>query len=265
MADPTPRDVPVDLDALEALANAATPGPWYGGSYGGSIIARGLGAIGTAYGWPCPNGVFIAAAREAVPALIAQVRESDRLLSICRDNPREEDAERIAELEAEVERLRAASAPVGAQTDDDFDPWFIARQAESFEIKSMDATKPGSLPHRGYADIAKALRAALRLHSGRSDDEIREQIGALEAMQARGALYAYGAGSGEVKPIHIATVIAALRSRSASPAGSVTVTLTKAMALEWLTDLADKRSSHDLMAHEQMLYDQLLPIVEGER
>lgn len=71
----------LDLDALEALASAATKGPW------GHYSPRGRG-------WPNYDPIFggrpgdevalvkrfedhrfIAAAREAVPALIARVRE----------------------------------------------------------------------------------------------------------------------------------------------------------------------------------------------
>jgi hypothetical protein len=62
----------INLDEIEARANAATPGPWEhkvcsGSIYGaGTLIAQGA--------WP-NSGPFIAAARTDVPALIARVRE----------------------------------------------------------------------------------------------------------------------------------------------------------------------------------------------
>lgn len=84
--------MPVDLDQLEALANAATQGPWH-------VHEEGFGRLGrpTVYATDeelryianCrdlpthedhaptddrANARFIAAARTAVPALIAEVR-----------------------------------------------------------------------------------------------------------------------------------------------------------------------------------------------
>jgi hypothetical protein len=63
----------IDLDAIEARANAATPGPWKEGSNDVYSVR---------------NAAFIAAARTDVPALIARVRE----------------------LEAECERLKTFAA-----------------------------------------------------------------------------------------------------------------------------------------------------------
>jgi hypothetical protein len=75
----------VDLDAIEARANAATPGPWKvnkrghigGGEFGTDpVVINGegiepffeLGASGP------DNSSFIAHARQDIPALIAEVR-----------------------------------------------------------------------------------------------------------------------------------------------------------------------------------------------
>lgn len=82
----TPTE-PLDLDAVEARANAATPGPWWGGgdrqsrnAYGlvGRTTDRGTGnAIAVLSGTDMDrvaDAEFIAAAREDVPALIAEVR-----------------------------------------------------------------------------------------------------------------------------------------------------------------------------------------------
>ncbi len=67
-----------DLDKLEAEVNAATPGPWewdsrdnmVAGFYKDSIIETDSGV----YGPEEQDRVFIASAREAVPALIAELR-----------------------------------------------------------------------------------------------------------------------------------------------------------------------------------------------
>ena len=73
-----------ELDALKALADAATPGPWEseltGGCYTvwGKADAMGYdGIVTTDYLNPrlddSSNAAFIAAARAAVPALLAEV------------------------------------------------------------------------------------------------------------------------------------------------------------------------------------------------
>ena len=68
----------VDIEKLEALAKAATPGPWWASKYG--VI----------YGSVQPDDIFvghisedadiayITAARNAVPELIARVRELEK-------------------------------------------------------------------------------------------------------------------------------------------------------------------------------------------
>ena len=76
----------LDLDAIEARAEAAQAGPW---EYAGSGIVNGQKAV--SWGYPKfvadtwegsdrnpksdANGEFIAHAREDVPALVAEVRE----------------------------------------------------------------------------------------------------------------------------------------------------------------------------------------------
>lgn len=77
----------LDLDAITARSNAATPGPWAERSVGyvfataTSERAAESGYIGTpvvdTFMWPehgPANQVFIAHAREDVPALVAEVR-----------------------------------------------------------------------------------------------------------------------------------------------------------------------------------------------
>ena len=78
---------PIDLDAVQALADAATPGPWdhatktYDG--GPLVVAEGYGfpaeplpAAGGIVCYPDADAAFIAQARTLVPALIAELRET---------------------------------------------------------------------------------------------------------------------------------------------------------------------------------------------
>lgn len=89
-----------ELDALEALANAATPGPWVVVFDASGRVAwikgpKHVGVVdsyGSTPSLDCSgsDGEFIAAAREAVPKLIAQIRDLGRQLSgLCRcfNNP----------------------------------------------------------------------------------------------------------------------------------------------------------------------------------
>lgn len=63
----------LDLDAIEARANAATPGPWrVGATYDPEINVDVTNADGNLVGPKDED--FIAAAREDVPALVAEVR-----------------------------------------------------------------------------------------------------------------------------------------------------------------------------------------------
>ncbi|QAU07226.1 hypothetical protein HOV03_gp87 [Gordonia phage Asapag] len=77
----------LDLDAIEARAEAATPGPWHaskgGGSMGrdypGNITSDETGQIIFTQTGNSANTRFIAGARTDVPALIARVREIEGL------------------------------------------------------------------------------------------------------------------------------------------------------------------------------------------
>ena len=127
----------INLDAIEARADAATPGPWKYSAGSGSIngtnmlIARGA--------WP-NSGPFIAAARTDVPALIARVRELEDsndhwaeawsaaecnglhtdgtrelgeslgIRKMTADGVARSALQRIRELEAECERLKTFAA-----------------------------------------------------------------------------------------------------------------------------------------------------------
>lgn len=81
-----------ELDELEALANAATPGPWNSGT---AFCCPDMGWLANPKGKVCnleaskkthsllaEDAQFIAACREAVPALISEVRRLQEL--ICR-------------------------------------------------------------------------------------------------------------------------------------------------------------------------------------
>ena len=71
-----------ELDRLEALAKAATPGPWYhvyeGSSdwqvYGPHDDIKPVASLHRYHAPSCPDAPFIAAARDAVPALVAEVK-----------------------------------------------------------------------------------------------------------------------------------------------------------------------------------------------
>ena len=103
----------LDLDVIEARANASTPGPWHGlGTAGGpTVFDDDLGGAGRPFIALADDTQgerdcqFIAAARDDVPALVVEVRaHRDRAARI-----------RALEVEArdEYEALRAdESAPV---------------------------------------------------------------------------------------------------------------------------------------------------------
>jgi hypothetical protein len=78
-------DQPLDLDAIQARCDTATPGPWWNDGheiYQGEHA--GIPAVSTWIGETCTvslpdygdaNGAFLANARQDVPALLARVRE----------------------------------------------------------------------------------------------------------------------------------------------------------------------------------------------
>jgi hypothetical protein len=79
-----------ELARIEALANAATPGPWEVRAHDDLFAVKGQS------GWvasmdadtsaaDASNSEFIAAARDAVPALVAEVKRLRRIESLARD------------------------------------------------------------------------------------------------------------------------------------------------------------------------------------
>ena len=92
----------LDLDAIEARANAATPGPW---KYcADSDAIKGTNAL-IVRGARSNSGPFIASARTDVPALIARVRELEAQLRIERENVAELE-ERLVLCQRTNDRMR---------------------------------------------------------------------------------------------------------------------------------------------------------------
>jgi ABC-type molybdenum transport system ATPase subunit/photorepair protein PhrA len=65
----------LDLDAIERRANAATKGPWTVSDLGNVVAGKYLVSLGNWWHKNREDMVFIAHAREDIPALIARVRE----------------------------------------------------------------------------------------------------------------------------------------------------------------------------------------------
>lgn len=72
---------PERLESIAALADAATPGPWDGEYKYGIRTSTGEGLVSWDYGWHHENEnndkPFIAAARTAVPELLAHAKAMD--------------------------------------------------------------------------------------------------------------------------------------------------------------------------------------------
>ena len=104
---------PLNLDAIEARANAATPGPWgvsdrlsafgdltvaapWRGANGAEIVAKAANG---------PNTTFIAASRTDVPALVAEVRRLRQEVGI------QEAARMRGLIDSHVMNVRANDLP----------------------------------------------------------------------------------------------------------------------------------------------------------
>lgn len=80
---PIPADKPLtaeELDALEALAPGIFPGPWSYDPHNKNIWDNALPILEVVYNAD-ELGPFVAAAREAVPRLIAEVRRLHRIVN----------------------------------------------------------------------------------------------------------------------------------------------------------------------------------------
>lgn len=162
----------LDLDAIEARANAATPGPWkrlpslsidYAVE---SEVSKGCGVpdlmIDLSGDSARADADFIAAARTDVPALVAEVRRLRVAIGVGREGIIERD-ETIARLasEAEEERHRASLAKDDAESArEEARLWKALAQAEKAcrmaPFRSDHVSKHELLEARAAAD--KALR-----------------------------------------------------------------------------------------------------------
>jgi hypothetical protein len=167
-----------DLKAIEARANAATPGPWaivYDGSSDWSIgpqpDPQGLSVAGVwKSGWSDgnpPDAEFIASARTDVPLLVAEVRrlsaENAEMRTVIAAEKNSADAyttafdaevDRRATAEEEVERLRGVVERLGS--------------SEAFTIPmSIDHDHPLAEELRTRLDYA---RIALKDYGERLED-----------------------------------------------------------------------------------------------
>ncbi|MBK9497389.1 MAG: hypothetical protein IPO08_23285 [Xanthomonadales bacterium] len=105
----------------EKLSDAATPGPW--GRAGTEVTAKSIGYASvcdteTDNDKMCENAAFIAAAREAIPALIADLRDARETISRLTAQAealllhadiktrREEREAKLAEAEKDAKRYR---------------------------------------------------------------------------------------------------------------------------------------------------------------
>lgn len=105
---------PAELATIEALANAATPGQWVVEHWddqgrihrpGSADTVASNGGTGDWDDVDGPNAAFIASARAAVPALVAEVRRLQDLL-ITRDMQLSTVKELLAQAEAKSDELR---------------------------------------------------------------------------------------------------------------------------------------------------------------
>jgi hypothetical protein len=133
---------PLDLDAIEARANAATPGPWRGDRHDGTAKYSVEGAPSTSgpqalvlrvdhkdgeFGFVGLNGTadeaFVLAARTDVPALVAEVRRLTADLAECyrltgADPDGNDDAHLARKAVGAVKRLRAESDHEGEKSEE---------------------------------------------------------------------------------------------------------------------------------------------------
>jgi hypothetical protein len=179
----------VDLDALERLAEAATPGPWctlsgsishvdgrvdgvHAGSVGEMVIGCGRSYCKKPRG---DDATFIAAARDAVPALIAEVRSLRASLAIPvgvvdvnADPDPEIDAITIdvnkAEEAGDVDRLHAAAHR--ALNRSDFWHREFLSAAKYVEENARLHARVRELERTNAEQIQEMLRASNAYHAG---------------------------------------------------------------------------------------------------
>lgn len=176
----------LDLDRLESLANAATPGPWKPCRTGkwehDNYVTRAddLGvAMQYALVWQPADAEFIAAAREGVPELIAENRQ---LRGIVDELERELDAEAkhaalgpgeycdvCTHSEAELMLSEAEDADARAESAEAERNALAARVAAVEDVLDViDAVWPNGAPDGEI--VVQRIRAALN-HTGATTPE----------------------------------------------------------------------------------------------
>ena len=151
----------LDLPAIRARAEAATPGPWslQESNQGGAILLRGLENDNRLRRHPQSHlqvvpeadAVFVAHAREDVPALLAEVERLSRNLELAsaeccdlsayRQLVREEHPAEVAALTAEVERLRERVRRVALWVVDEVDPDMNEDDKQQLANEALEATR----------------------------------------------------------------------------------------------------------------------------
>lgn len=176
-----------DLAEWERLANEATPGPWRtegpGNGWGDHITIEAAGdadGVGVIHAWETEewrrDATFIAAAREAVPALIALVRsersaraEAERERDEARaeaDLYRRDSAGRMTAAEHRAREMAQAAADAIARAD------AAERRAEAAERARDEAVRAGLESTRAHeADLLRwaSERDALRDQAYRAE------------------------------------------------------------------------------------------------
>lgn len=154
----------LDLPAIRARAEAATPGPWTTNEYKGElfVVAGGV-CLWDAHGdlrWGSyvsegvrgdANAAFICHAREDIPALLAEVERLTRNLeyasaeccdlSAYRQLVREEHPAEVAALTAEVERLREQLPRVVRWVVKDLAPRATEQDIEQLVAEALEAPR----------------------------------------------------------------------------------------------------------------------------
>jgi hypothetical protein len=109
----------LDLDAIEARANAATPGPWRVSTDNTPEYFMSIEGTDGPICVFTDTAAFIAAARSDVPALVAEVRRLKTRVLVAET--------RVMNKRAEIKRLRSDVERIGRERDD------MARAAQELQ------------------------------------------------------------------------------------------------------------------------------------
>ena len=159
-----------ELARLSALADAATPGPWSVRETDPMVVRRDYGNTASVahpeeiVNARIPDAAFIAASREAVPTLVAEVREQARS---------------ITRLIASIKYLRGiAEKGFGrAMQDDETVEGFVLAYVKSLEARAALEEKMDAQQHDTYAAARDEYRKVIA--------EQRDEITRLRAENER--------------------------------------------------------------------------------